>query len=318
MVAVSFGILLVLCHVFLHVSSENNEKDSAILSMLTNVNGNYYTVKMPVDSMDTISRSYLVVMKDHKKELDAFRKRFPYDMSSVNIFYAIDGAKVDITQENITRHIRKMHAFDGFWNTGVLGCALSHEALWHKIASDKDLREHDRVMVFEEGARFPKKFKSIWKEASKEFPMDMEHVWLGGRFVPNHMPSQRLLTTFHRVGTHVYSSGRGDRGTFAYLITPRGAKRFIERIRQTGGIYRAVDHFMTDYISENVPRTWSYSMLPLPIWHPLDDDSTIRKKGSTHSIRQKLHLDEIDFAKRRKKAFERLPERMKKRLQKNK
>lgn len=292
--------LLVICVVLYCVSSDNMEDRRDVMSMLTNIDGKYYTVNTQGLHMPTISRSYMVVLKDHKKELEAFRQAFPYDMSTVQIFEAIDGKKVDITQENITRHIRKMHAFDGFWNTGVLGCALSHEALWHLIASDQTLRENDRVMIFEEGARFPETFKLLWEEASKEFPSNMEHVWMGGRFTPDYMPSKRALKTFHRVGKHAYSSGYGDRGTFAYLITKKGAKRFIARIDQTDGIYRAVDHFMTDYISENVPSTWSYSMLPLPIWHPLDDDSTIRK-GPTYAVKQKLHLDKIEHAYRQKK-----------------
>ena len=246
------------------------------LEQLVDVNGQYYTLKT---KMETIRRTYIINLKRAPEKLQAFKSEYTYDFSDVTVFDAIDGQQVDITSEHVSRHIRAMYSYEHFWNRGVLGAALSHEAIWNRVANDEQLEENSRVAIFEPDIVFHPNFREIWREASSEFPDSMDHAWIGGRFHANHMPSPQKMKSFLRVGKHVYTSGREDRGAFGYIVTKRGAKRFLERLNKTNGFYRAVDHFMTDYIMQGKDSQWSYTILPLPIWHPLEAKSDIRKKA---------------------------------------
>ena len=262
-------------------------------------------------SMETISKTYVINLKSRPEKLQNFRRQYPYDMKHVTIFEGIDGKTLDITQPNVSRHIRAMVGFEKHWNPGVLGCSLSHMAVWNLIASDKALSNDDRVMVFEDDPYFSKDFRRVWTSAAKELPKDADHVFVGGRFRPEYVPPKQsrhmecTMRDFKKVGQYVYTTPKGVfcfRTAVAYMLTKRGARRFLGAVEQHNGIRRGVDHFMMDHIKLQPKEepTWSYNILPMPIYQKKDEITDIRQASNTWSV-DKSGLDVLETLLREKK-----------------
>jgi GR25 family glycosyltransferase involved in LPS biosynthesis len=131
---------------------------------------------------------------------------------------------------------------------GVVGCCMSHLALWRKIRKMKC----DYVFVFEDDCAFinemvKENFETLFSEL--KLPSDFEIVWLNGEV--SDVPGKQINPPF-TVLPHP-----GCKTTESYIITPSFADQLYHSIKNNIG---AVDAHMDQYIKAKKSR--SYKVTP--------------------------------------------------------
>jgi GR25 family glycosyltransferase involved in LPS biosynthesis/tetratricopeptide (TPR) repeat protein len=163
------------------------------------------------------------------------------------------------------------------WSRGVIGCALSHVETWRGVA----VSERPRI-VFEDDVEFtpsfPGKlaeFAGSLMERSPNYDVAFlgyhHNVWSRGQreLVTHRAPRARPMAWDDYLG-----------GTFAYLVTPRGARRLLD-IVEHGGIRRAIDMFLLDHAPHLEVATCSPDICGSPVATSSDPqtDSDIQWDG---------------------------------------
>ena len=156
----------------------------------------------------------------------------------VTRFEAVDGVSLEASDE-----LRRTFANNHFgWRRGVMGCASSHLALWRAAA------ETNRAcVVFEDDARPMAGFDVSWPQVCADLQRhqpDYDVLFLGyhgahrdGRGSPGDWPICETLSTL------CYADFRG--GTFAYLLSPTGARKLLALVERDGLIW-PVDNFVME------------------------------------------------------------------------
>ena len=143
---------------------------------------------------------------------------------------------------------------------GVVGCCMSHLALWKKIRKMKC----DYVFVFEDDCTFitemvKENFETLFSEI--QLPSDFEIIWLNGEV--SDTPNKR---TIHPPFTVMYHPD--SKTTESYIITPAFAEKLYTSIKNNIG---AVDAHMGQYIKAHTSR--SYKVSP-PFFCQIDRSDT--------------------------------------------
>jgi len=146
---------------------------------------------------------------------------------------AVDGADLDLaavdvcsvtqsydTTENAAwdRHVRAQE--QRRMSRGEVGCALSHVALWRRVA----LECHAGGLILEDDVTFDRQFGARLREAWSQLPAGWEILYLG---YVNPGSAPRPVSTDLVAHTFLF-------GTFAYLLHPRGARRLLSRLPVVG------------------------------------------------------------------------------------
>ena len=178
----------------------------------------------------------------------------------VKRFPAVVGADCDMNSEYIQKLFLFTQNFIGpNKNTGgIVGCALSHYALWQEVVENKR-----PMLVMEDDvtfqARFVDRLGCLLNEL-KTTP-DWELVFIGfhnhedncdehkiahthliDSFQPWNLVSYKYMIKF---GTKNDASGLHGGGTFGYLLSPRGAQKLVEMVKKCR-FYFPVDYQMLE------------------------------------------------------------------------
>ena len=152
-----------------------------------------------------------------------------YDTSGDYSFYeAIDGQTLAVTPE--ISHLFAGNDFNS--RGGFIGCALSHYRIWQKIANEP---EGSRAIVFEDDIEIPdpttfiSRVTAAEKEARDIFFMGYTCWSSEDRFV-DRSDSEFDMNLY--VG-----------GTFGYIITPAGARKYLSYIKYNG-IRHGIDYLL--------------------------------------------------------------------------
>ncbi len=96
---------------------------------------------------------------------------------------------------------------------GALGCALSHKAIWEKVAREK----LGRVLVLEDDAVLPEGFVRAARETLSQLPANWDFVYLGS----GQYEFEEAITSCVVRPTRAY-------GLFAYAVTWTGCEKLLQ------------------------------------------------------------------------------------------
>jgi GR25 family glycosyltransferase involved in LPS biosynthesis len=196
-----------------------------------------------------LTRQLVVSLTRHRHaRLDSFLRRAAAAGLDPEPFNAVDGRALRLTP--VLRDLfgvrKRANPFeDHGLRPGVLGCALSHLAVWAELASDPALAEDAAVLVMEDDAIFAGDFAQRWRAeildgALRDARWDLLFLGFTDDFpaLASHAvgPGLRAFTR------HARSFGGG---TYGYLIRRRGAGELLALARREG-IAQPVDWFMIE------------------------------------------------------------------------
>lgn len=200
-------------------------------------------------------------------------------------FEAVDGKELILTDE-----INSLFLGNDFGSRkGVIGCALSHYALWKQlVASDSEY-----YTIFEDDIKLSNGFKAKWEEASTSTKLDgVDMVFLGYHVREvNKSEINKISSGSRRVlDSNIYIGG-----FYAYIITKVGAKKMLDYISENG-----IKHGI-DYLVKVVPGFVSYNCQPHIVfsdWVVSSEskvDTDIQKDYSSLQIQPKVDETEWVF-----------------------
>jgi FkbM family methyltransferase len=149
------------------------------------------------------------------------------DIKNYDFFEAIDGKKIESSI-----FIKKLFKDNNFnYRKGVIGCALSHYNLWHKLLNDKN---NNYYVIFEDDIsivdNFNEKLQKCFDIINKN---DIEYALIGSNYIHNEC-SNNTIISFHKEIVATCN------GTYGYIISKSGCYKLINSIK-TNGIKYAID-----------------------------------------------------------------------------
>uniref|UniRef100_A0A6C0CAD0 Glycosyltransferase n=1 Tax=viral metagenome TaxID=1070528 RepID=A0A6C0CAD0_9ZZZZ len=157
-------------------------------------------------------------------------------LEHTDFFEAVDGQNLEATDE-----IKELFAGNDFKSRkGVIGCALSHCKLWRQLVSDDT---YDRYLILEDDIEIAQNFvlkMNLVIEKMKDVEWDIIYF---GYHDTKQMNEDRVITIKE------YDTNQNIGGTFGYLVTKAGAKKFLNFISDNG-IRHGIDYLMFHYHRE--------------------------------------------------------------------
>ena len=207
--------------------------------------------------------------KDSHKDLARRLSRMP----------AFEGSKLVLTPK-IAR-LFKPHDFK--WKKPVMGCALSHLALWLQLSNEKP--GIDTYLILEDDARLDPKWREAWEklEQEKAFPEDWDIMYLGGILPPNRQGFEDLCVEMVNdlVGrvrkNSIFGQNPPNRYfhfcAYAYVLTKKGAQKILDILKAKDGYWTSADHMICNIMEYlNI-----YFIHPLIAGCYQDDDPVYQK-----------------------------------------
>lgn len=195
-----------------------------------------------------IDDGYVVNLERRKDRLASFRSN--KDVADVHVLPAIDGRTLKLTPE-----LASLFRNNDFkWKKSVMGCALSHFALWQRLAVDPVAKSY---VIFEDDVRLRDDWAAQWYKAAAHVPADADAIYLGGVLPPNKaaLPSitEPVNPFFARVAKNTLFGvpGAASRRYFhfcnyAYVLTKQGAQKLCQIIQERG-IFTSGDHMIVNH-----------------------------------------------------------------------
>lgn len=231
-------------------------------------------------TMAGIDHGFCINLDRRPDRLAAFRARLPGPMlGMIERFPAIDGRALSMNAEIETLFARN----DFHYRRNIIGCSLSHLALWRRIASDD--YPYERTAIFEDDAWFSQRFLGLWNdEMAPRLPADFDLVYLGGLLGPPTIQGMTELMAAHNghveVSPDVYMATRENDYfvrpretqfcTYSYLLSRAGARALCALVERDG-FERSIDWFMIDRWGEMAV----YATTPLLCWAVFQEGSDI-------------------------------------------
>ena len=203
-----------------------------------------------------------------KKEI-AQKSPMLHKNSHVERVLAHDGASLDyayLVAENIITQaladqLQKQEDDPGFKVEGVtltkgaVGCALSHVDIWKKAA-----KSNMYTVVFEDDVRLHYNFDTRLSASMKHVPSNFSLFYMGTQY----------YTDRHAVKTFAWAEGVGatstiqrilgnNYGTFAYIISPRGAMRLLDDVFP---LTVQIDSYIIDQVQRTGSTFVAYTVDP--------------------------------------------------------
>jgi len=163
---------------------------------------------------------------------------------------AFEGTKLKLTP-NIAR-LFKPHDFN--WKKPVMGCALSHLAVWLQLSIERP--EINTYLILEDDARLDPKWRQAWEkvEQEKAFPADWDVIYLGGILPPNRQGFEDMCVEMVNdyVGrvrkNSVFGQNPPNRYfhfcAYAYVLTKKGAQKILDVLKAKDGYWTSADHMI--------------------------------------------------------------------------
>jgi GR25 family glycosyltransferase involved in LPS biosynthesis len=198
-----------------------------------------------VDKRDDIGvgKCFVINMKKREDRWDTLCKEEPWIGKNAKRFIGYDGRNVRM---NGDLHTLFQHN-DFAWKKGVIGCALSHIALWQALLLEPNYIQS--YLILEDDVRFV----GGWQEGLRNIPDDAELVYLGGvlpcnksglsgclkkvneqwsTIIPNTLFTRESMPYFHFC-------------TYSYILTRKGAMRLINQLQHSEKkCYTSIDHYL--------------------------------------------------------------------------
>lgn len=165
-------------------------------------------------------------------------------MEHCDMFEAVDGQALLPTDE-----LRKLFANNDFKSKrGVIGCALSHLELWNQLLKDD---VYDKYLVLEDDIDMADNMKLKLNRLMQlvDTIPNCDIVYLGNHIYKHNMKHYNAKLTTRDIGVAKYDTKLTIGGTFGYIVTKSGAKKFVDFIDYYG-IKHGIDYLMFHYDKE--------------------------------------------------------------------
>jgi GR25 family glycosyltransferase involved in LPS biosynthesis len=213
-------------------------------------------------------------------------KRFKneYKLDDFKIINGFDGSspsmEEDADNQSRTKNI----------SAGDMGCVLSHIRCYEYIIKNN----LEYTLIFEDDAHFcddfNEKLKNVYNEYKSNVLSDINILYIGGRFKPNHFTDLKncSIISDNLIKHNFYDNQNDwnvkwdlDRTTHAYIISKFSAA-FLLKTFYTGIVDLPIDHWVVKSFHES--KYDIYSAQPLLCWSEQHaDDSDIRGNGLKYS-----------------------------------
>jgi GR25 family glycosyltransferase involved in LPS biosynthesis len=206
-------------------------------------------VKVHQPLLEGIDDVWVINLDRRQDRLDKFMKTNQTIADRVLRIPAFDGKTLPLTP----RIARLFAPHDFKWKKSVMGCALSHLAMWMKLLTDKpDIQSY---LICEDDAVLDPAWKTKWESMMKNkgLPDDWDVVYLGGVLPPNRAGFESVV---EKVNDYV---GRVKENTifgqpvancyfhfcaYAYVLSRRGAQKIVDVLKAKGGYWTSADHMI--------------------------------------------------------------------------
>lgn len=214
----------------------------------------------------SVEKIYVINLNRRPDRLQEFKTRCPIDISKVEIFNAIDGYKYNSYDlDNFERHLYNISKSKSN-GIGACGCFSSHYRLWKRIASDDNLNELSKIIIYEDDAFFTDNY--LQKLNTIDSINEFDILYIGGRFHKNYVEGNRPVNGISKMS--------GQRTTHAYVITKKGANNLLNFIKNNIIHTVEVDTFLNNLKSilnmyDLYPHiNWSPAMYKTDIQLPIN------------------------------------------------
>lgn len=188
----------------------------------------------------------------------------------VHRFEAVNGKELS------DREIKKYTSSfcNDFCPRNVLGCALSHRALWQKVVDDG----LESICILEDDITVSKDFEQILQLASFEVPEQWDIIYLGCRGACDARKEYNILEKVwsilgqkgHRVSKHLFIPDH-PAGTYGYCVSQRGAQKLLEYTRE-------INFHIDVQIGMNIKTLNAYAIEPKIVYTSTDDSTLVTKR----------------------------------------
>ena len=162
---------------------------------------------------------------------------------------AFEGSKLKMTPK--LARLFAPHDFN--WKKPVMGCALSHLALWMQLANEKE--DINNYLILEDDARLNKDWRARWEKIYSHdcMPADWDVVYLGGILPPNKAGFAEMIEPVNKYVARIkkntnFGQKEPDRYmhfcAYAYVLSRRGAIKILDVLKAKGGYWTSADHMM--------------------------------------------------------------------------
>ena len=226
-----------------------------------------------------IDEAWIINLDRRADRLQKFKEGHPDLAKRLSRMVAFEGSKLVLTPK-IAR-LFKPHDFK--WKKPVMGCAMSHLAVWLQLCNEKP--EVNTYLILEDDARLEPKWREVWEkvEQEKAFPADWDIIYLGGILPPNRQAFDDLCVEMVNdyVGRVRKNSFFGQNPpnryfhfcAYAYVLTKRGAQKILEVLKAKDGYWTSADHMICNIMEYlNI-----YFIHPLIAGCYQDDDPVYKK-----------------------------------------
>ena len=189
----------------------------------------------------------LVVNLAHRNDrMEQFWNNHAYLKGFAKRLDAVNGLNLELTKDIC--NLFKNNDFK--WKKSVMGCALSHYAIWKQMSGMTP--DSKPLLVLEDDALLDNDFVKKWNRIVGILPSDTDISFLGGVLPPNKsglpIVTEPVNSAFAKVAVNeMFGSKRRyfHFCTYAYVITYTGAKKLCDLIDKMG-IYTSADHMLVN------------------------------------------------------------------------
>jgi GR25 family glycosyltransferase involved in LPS biosynthesis len=132
-----------------------------------------------------------------------------------------------------------------------MGCALSHLALWEKLAKDNLAK---RYLIMEDDVKFHENWLAHWYPMVPHIPEEADVIYLGGILPPNKEAFQHVVDRvnpfFAKVAKNTLTTPYPRRYfhfcNYSYILTQSGARKLVQLVKERG-IFTSGDHMIVNH-----------------------------------------------------------------------
>ena len=196
-----------------------------------------------------IDDAWVINLDRRADRMEKFLATNPDIAERVHRVSAFEGSKLKMTPK--LARLFKPHDFN--WKKPVMGCALSHLALWMQLANEKE--DVNNYLILEDDARMNKEWRARWEKIYSHdcMPEDWDVVYLGGILPPNKAGFAEMIEPVNKYVARIkkntsFGQREPDRYmhfcAYAYVLSRRGAIKILDVLKAKGGYWTSADHMI--------------------------------------------------------------------------
>lgn len=209
-----------------------------------------FTLTVPF--LNGIDDCYVINLDRRGDRMERLYSNCPELKDRVTRLSAVEGKKLVLTPELA----RLFRPHDFFWKKPIMGCALSHLSLWHKLATEHP--DVNSYLILEDDVKLKPNWETAWKMAYPHLPEDWDVIYLGGILPPNRAgfehTKEQVNEYISRVAPNKFFGQEKPTRYFhwcaySYVLSKRGAQKILDILYARDGYWTSADHMICNPIN---------------------------------------------------------------------